>query len=62
MSVTHGNSSAGAPLKEIVKGNPRGLGTNWFSLSNIVHEKILVNPLLVQKECTTFYSLKTVRT
>jgi hypothetical protein len=28
-----GNSSAGAPLKGIVKGNPRGLGANWFSLN-----------------------------
>jgi hypothetical protein len=32
-SVTQGNSSVGAPLKEIVRGNPRGLGTNWFSLN-----------------------------
>ena len=32
-SVTQGNSSAGAPLKEIVRGNPRGLGANWFSLN-----------------------------
>jgi hypothetical protein len=30
--VTQGNSSAGAPLKEIVKGNPRGLGANLFFL------------------------------
>jgi hypothetical protein len=32
-SVTQGNSSAGAPLKKIVKGNPRGLGANLFSLN-----------------------------
>jgi hypothetical protein len=31
--VTQGNSSAGAPLKGIVKGNPRGLGANLFSLN-----------------------------
>jgi hypothetical protein len=31
--VTQGNSSAGAPLKEIVRGNPRGLGANLFSLN-----------------------------
>jgi hypothetical protein len=27
-------------------------------LGNIVHKKILLNPLLVQKKCTTFYFLK----
>jgi hypothetical protein len=32
-SVTQENSSAGAPLKEIVRGNQRGLGANWFSLN-----------------------------
>jgi hypothetical protein len=32
-SVTQGNSSAGAPLKEIDRGNQRGLGANWFSLN-----------------------------
>jgi hypothetical protein len=32
-SVTQENSSTGAPLKEIVKGNPRGLGANRFSLN-----------------------------
>jgi hypothetical protein len=30
--VTQGNSSAGAPLKEIVRRNPRGLSANLFSL------------------------------
>jgi hypothetical protein len=32
-SETQGNSSAGAQLKGIVKGNPRGLGANLFSLN-----------------------------
>jgi hypothetical protein len=32
-SVTQGNSFAMASLKEIVKGNPRGLGANRFSLN-----------------------------
>jgi hypothetical protein len=32
-SVTQGNSSAGAPSKGKVKGNPRGLGANRFSLN-----------------------------
>jgi hypothetical protein len=32
-SETQGNSSAGAPLKGIVKGNPRGLSANLFSLN-----------------------------
>jgi hypothetical protein len=27
------NSSAGAPLKGMVKGNPKGLGANLFSLN-----------------------------
>jgi hypothetical protein len=31
-------------------------------LGNIVHKKVLLNHLLVQKKCTTFYFLKTVRT
>jgi hypothetical protein len=31
-------------------------------LSNIDHKKILLNPLLVQNKCTTFYFLKTMRT
>jgi hypothetical protein len=31
-------------------------------LSNIVHNKILLNPLLVQNKCTTFYFRKTERT
>jgi hypothetical protein len=31
-------------------------------LSSIVHKKILLNPLLVQKKCTTFYFLKIMRT
>jgi hypothetical protein len=38
---------------------------NTFSLvclNNIVHKKILLNPLLVQKKCTTFYFIKTIRT
>jgi hypothetical protein len=30
--------------------------------SNIVHKKILLNPLLVQKKCTTFHFIKTERT
>jgi hypothetical protein len=29
-SVTQGNSSAGAPFKGLVKGNPMGLGANRF--------------------------------
>jgi hypothetical protein len=32
-SVTPGNSSAEAPLKEIVRGNQKGLGANCFSLN-----------------------------
>jgi hypothetical protein len=32
-SVTQGNSSAGAPLKEIVRGNQKGLGANCFSFN-----------------------------
>jgi hypothetical protein len=31
--VTQGNSFVGAPLKGIVNGNPRGLGSNRFSLN-----------------------------
>jgi hypothetical protein len=29
--VTQMNSSAGVRFKGLVKGNPRGLGANWFS-------------------------------
>jgi hypothetical protein len=32
-SVTQRNSSAGVRFKELVEGNPRGLGANWFSLN-----------------------------
>jgi hypothetical protein len=32
-SMTHRNSSAGVWFKELVKGNPRGFGANWFSLN-----------------------------
>jgi hypothetical protein len=40
-SVTQGNSSTGAPLKEIVKGNLMGLSANWFSLN--IFSFILLN-------------------
>jgi hypothetical protein len=32
-SVTQRNSSAGVRFKGLVKGNPRGLGANWFPLN-----------------------------
>jgi hypothetical protein len=37
--VTQRNSLAEVWFKELVKGNPRGLGVNWFSLNllNIIH-------------------------
>jgi hypothetical protein len=31
--MTQMNSSAGVWFKVLVKGNPRGLGANWFSLN-----------------------------
>jgi hypothetical protein len=32
-SVTQRNSSTGVRFKGLVKGNPRGLNANWFSLN-----------------------------
>jgi hypothetical protein len=31
-------------------------------IGDVVHKKILLNPHLVQRKCTTFYLIKTVRT
>jgi hypothetical protein len=59
-SVTQRNSSAGAPLKEIVRGNPTGLGANWFFLNLLsfillneyrtckIHNSNLIQPNLVK--------------
>jgi hypothetical protein len=59
-SVTQRNSSAGAPLKGIVKGNPRGLGANGFSLNLLsfillneyrtckIHNSNFIQPKLVK--------------
>jgi hypothetical protein len=59
-SVTQGNSSAGATLKEMVIGNQRGLDANWFSLNLLnfillneyrtckIHNSIFIQPNLVR--------------
>jgi hypothetical protein len=56
----------GLNLKKMNRGmkNKNQRATTFFLayLSNIVHKKILLNPLLVQKKCTTFYYIKIVRT
>jgi hypothetical protein len=60
-SVTQGNSSTGAPLKGIVRGNPRGLGANRFSLNLLsfiplneyrtckIHNSNFIQPNLVKQ-------------
>jgi hypothetical protein len=35
--VTQMNSLAGVWFKELVKGNPRGLGVNWFFIKPFKH-------------------------
>jgi hypothetical protein len=56
----------GPNLKKIKRGmkNKNQRATTFFlvCLNNIVHKKILLNPLLVQKKCTIFYFIETVRT
>jgi hypothetical protein len=53
-------------IKKMEKGikstNQRATTFFLVYLSNIDPKKILLNPLLVQKGCTTFYFLKTMRT
>jgi hypothetical protein len=56
----------GLNLKKMKRGvkNENQRATIFFLayLSNIVHKKSLLNPLLVQKKCTKFYFIKTRRT
>jgi hypothetical protein len=70
-SVTQGNSSTGAPLKEIVRRNPRGLGANLFSLNLLsfillnecrtckIHNSNFIQPNLVKPIllCPKYYEL-----
>jgi hypothetical protein len=46
-------------MEKGIKNKNQGATTFFLAyLSSIVHKKILLNPLLVQKKCTTFYFLK----
>jgi hypothetical protein len=61
--VTQRNSSAGVRFKGLVKGNPRGLGANWFSLNLLsfillneyrtckMHNSNFIQPNLVKSIC-----------